>query len=73
MPRQFAPPAPMVAPVSGDMEQRLAGIAVAISKKADATTQPIYSGVGLIAPNGTVYMLTVDDSGTLTTAAVTPT
>lgn len=72
MPRQFQPPAPFIAPASGDLDLRLAQVAQAINKKADATTQPVFSGVGFIAPNGTVYMLTVDNAGNFRSEVVTP-
>ena len=64
------PPAPFVAPVSGDIVQRLSQVAEAINKKADVTAEPTYSAVLLVASNGSVWRLTVDSAGALHTASV---
>jgi hypothetical protein len=65
-----APPAPFVAPASGPIDQRLAQLATAISKKADVTTQPVYNSVILMAPGGAAWRLAVDDAGALAVTAV---
>lgn len=62
------PPAPVVAPLTGDIDQRLAQIAQAIS--ARSVPEPTYSAVGLIAPDGSTWRLTVDATGALHTARV---
>jgi hypothetical protein len=66
----YAPVAPFTAPFSGSDDQKFAMVAEAISRKADATTQPTYSAVLLIAPNGSAWRLSVDNTGALSTAAV---
>jgi hypothetical protein len=67
----YAPPAPFIAPFSGTDDQKFAMLADAISHKADQTAEPVYSAVMLIAPNGSVWRLTVDATGAISTAAVT--
>ena len=62
-------PAPFIAPVSGDIDQRLAQIAAAINQKADRNT-PSFIWIKLISPNGTAYAVSVDDNGALHTTAV---
>jgi hypothetical protein len=52
------------------MDQRLAMVADALSRKADATSIPTYNAVMLIAPNGSAWRLSVDNTGALSTAAV---
>jgi hypothetical protein len=66
----YAPVAPFVAPFSGDIDQRLSMIADALSRKADTTSIPTYSAVLLIAPNGSAWQLSVDNTGALSTSAV---
>lgn len=63
-------PAPFIAPYSGDADQRLALIADALSRKADATSIPTYSAVMLIASDGSTWRLSVDATGALSTSAV---
>jgi hypothetical protein len=63
-------PAPFVAPVSGDINQRLAQVAQAINRKADATTVPSFSAIILRAPNGASWQLSVDNAGALSTAVL---
>ena len=68
MPRPgLSPPAPFIAPMSGDIDQKLQAMAGAINKKADITSVPTYAHIHLIAPNGAVWMLSVDDTGALST------
>jgi hypothetical protein len=66
----YAPAAPFIAPYSGDLDQRLALLADALSRKADTTSIPTYSAVMLIAPDGSAWRLSVDATGALSTAAV---
>lgn len=61
-----SPPAPFVAPVTGDLEQRLSQVAGAINRKADITSTPTYSSIHLIAPDRSVWMVSVTTTGTLT-------
>jgi len=60
-----SPPAPFIAPVTGAMEERLAQMAQAINRKADITSVPTYNGIHLIAPNGSTWMVSVSNTGTL--------
>ena len=62
-------PAPFIAPVSGDLNQRLAQVADAINRKADSNT-PKFAWIGLTSPNGTTYAVSVDDGGNLHTTQV---
>jgi len=71
MPRMFAPPAPLVVPQGGDIDSRLSILADAISHKADATSVPVYTRVRLIAPDGSVWAVSVDATGALQTEVVT--
>lgn len=71
MARPYHPPAPFAAPVGGTLEQRLAGIAAELNKKADAGVQgPAFHFLALIAPDGGTWNLTVDDVGALHTELV---
>ena len=62
-------PAPFVAPVSGNIDQRLAQIADALNQKADRNT-PVFYWVRLVSPSGALFALSVDDLGNLHTTAV---
>ena len=64
------PVAPFIAPVSGDLEQRMAQVAQAINRKADVTSEPTYAAVVLLAPDGGAWRVTVDDTGALSTVSV---
>ncbi|HEY2417531.1 MAG TPA: hypothetical protein VGH84_06400 [Steroidobacteraceae bacterium] len=64
-------PAPFIAPYDGELNQRLAIIAQAISQKADITTEPVYAAVMLIAPDGSTWRLSVATGGALSTVQVT--
>jgi hypothetical protein len=64
------PPAPVIAPISGTIEQRLQQLADAISRKQDRASEPVYASVLLLAPNGAAWRLSVDNTGVLSTAAV---
>ena len=64
-------PQPILTPSAGTADQRLSQLALAISRKADVTSEPTYNAVRLIASDGTVWQLTVDPTGTLHTEQVT--
>jgi hypothetical protein len=71
MARPYHPPAPFTAPVTGSLDQRLAGIAAAINRKADAGLQgPAFHFLALIAPDGSTWRVLVDDTGALSTEVV---
>lgn len=65
------PAAPFQAPTSGDIDQRLAIMAAEINKKANSgIAGPAYQFLGLIAPDGSSWRLTIDDAGVLHTERV---
>ena len=66
----YRPPAPFSPAMTGSPRDQLRQIADAISRKADATLEPAYTAVLLIAPNGTTYRVAVDDAGALSTVVV---
>jgi hypothetical protein len=66
----FAPPAPFVAPFAGSIDERLAIIAAALNRKADAVSVPVYTAVVLLATDGSQWRLTVDTGGSLRTQQV---
>ena len=69
MPRPgVSPPAPFVVPMGGDPEQQMTAIQQAINRKADITSIPTYASIHLIAPNGSVWMLSIDNTGAISTA-----
>jgi len=71
MTRPYHPPAPFTAPVSGNLEQRLAAIADALNRKQDAGgTSTAFPFIGMVSPNGTTWRLSVDDAGTVVTEMV---
>ena len=60
------PPAPYSPQLtSNNPSELLRQIGDALSRKADATTEPVYTAVLLIAPGGTTWRVTVDDAGAL--------
>ena len=59
------PAAPFVAPVSGDINQRLAQMADAINRKADANSASVFPFIGLTSPDGTTWKVSIDDTGAL--------
>ena len=65
------PPAPTSTPSSGSLNQRLAQLAVAVSRKADMTSVPVYQAIRLVAADGSTWQITVDPGGGLHTEAVT--
>lgn len=69
MPR---PAAPFVPAITGnaDLDQILTQVAQATNAKADSNANAIFMGIGLRSPDGTVWRVSVDDTGTLRTEAV---
>jgi hypothetical protein len=65
VPRPHAPPGPFIAPIGGDLNQRLSQVAQAINRKADATTTPSFAAINLTATNGSTWQLTVSAAGAL--------
>ena len=65
-----APPAPFVAPIDGDINQRLAIVAGAINRKADAVSTPTFASIQLVSPDGSTWMVSVSDTGVLTTTVM---
>jgi hypothetical protein len=62
------PVSPFIAPTGGDLDQKLAMIATAINKKADAgLAGPSFHFIALIAPDGTTWRVEVDSTGALLT------
>ena len=64
------PAAPFVAPLSGDINQRLSQVADALNRKADANGASVFPFIGLSSPDGTTWKLSIDNAGTLSTEAV---
>lgn len=64
------PPQPLVPALTGSPDQRMTQLAQAISRKADATSEPVYSAVHLIAPGGAVWRVAVSDAGALAITVV---
>jgi hypothetical protein len=64
----YQPPGRFPAQLTGSVPDQLRQIADALSRKANVTSEPVYSAVMLIAPGGAVFRLTVDDTGALATA-----
>ena len=71
MPRPYHPAAPFSAPTAGSIDERLAVMAAAISRKQDQGIQgTAQQFMALISPNGTVYRIEIDDAGALHTTVV---
>jgi hypothetical protein len=70
MPTLRHAPAPFTAPTSGDLEQRLAQIAEALNGKASATTPPAWPFIGLRSADGTMWKISVDNTGAIHSEAV---
>jgi hypothetical protein len=66
----YRPPQPLVPALTGSLDQRVAQLAQAISKKADVTAEPVYSAVHLIAPGGAVWRVMISDAGALQISVV---
>lgn len=66
------PAAPFTAPTSGDLTQRLAIVAQAINRKADASTgePPTFHSFILVDPTGQNWQVSISNTGTLVTAVV---
>jgi len=64
-------PAPTPTPAGGTLDQRFAQLALAVSRKADVTSEPAYSAVLLTASDGSTWRVSVDPTGALVTAVVT--
>ena len=64
------PAAPFIAPFSGDMDQRLAMIASEVSRKATLGSEPVFAALLLQSPNGSLWRITVSDSGAMHTDQV---
>ena len=71
MPRPYHPAAPFQAPVSGSIDQRLADMAAAINRKADAgLANTAVHFIGMIDDTGQTWRLSVDSAGVLHTELV---
>jgi len=70
--RRAFPPAPFVAPVGGDIDQRLAQIVDVINTKASSTAEPIFSAVLFRATDGSTWRMRVSPTGTLLLDPVVP-
>lgn len=64
------PAQPFTPGLGGSVAQQLAALADAISKKADTTSEPVYSAVNLISPGGTVFRVSVSNTGALQSTVV---
>jgi hypothetical protein len=64
------PPAPFSPQLSGNINDQMRRVADAISAKADATLEPVYTAVQLIAPDGSTWRISVDTAGVLTSTLV---
>ena len=64
------PAAPFVAPLSGDINQRLAQVADALNRKADANGATVFPFIGLSAPDGSTWKISVTAAGVLQTEQV---
>lgn len=66
MPRPYHPAPPFTAPTNGSLDERLAVMAAAISRKQDqgiqGTAQPF---LAIIAPDGGVWRIEIDNAGAL--------
>jgi hypothetical protein len=64
------PPAPFPPQLTGDPRDQMRQLADALSHKADLTSEPTYSAVLLIAPDRSVWRVSVDSGGALSTTVV---
>jgi len=64
------PPAPFSPALTGSPRDQMRQIADALSRKSDATLEPVYTAVLLIAPGGATYRVSVDDAGALSAVVV---
>lgn len=65
------PPAPTPVPLIGTLDQRLGALAEAISRKPDATLEPTYAALLMMAPDGSTWRVTMTATGSLQTSKVT--
>ena len=71
MARPYHPAPPYTAPLSGDLDQRLADMAAAISRKQDQGIQgTAQQFLALIAPDGSTWRIEISAAGVLTTTLV---
>jgi len=71
MPRPYHPAPPFSAPTAGSIDERLAVMAAAISRKQDQGIQgTAQQFMALISPNGTTYRIEIDDAGVMHTTVV---
>ena len=69
--RPYHPPPPFQAPVSGDIDQRLAAIATELNRKQDAgVANTAFPFIGMLDDTGQTWRLTVDAAGVLHTELV---
>lgn len=66
----YHPVPPASVPLTGSLEQRVRLLTDLVSRKADATTQPMFDSVLLHAPGGAVWRVSVDDAGALVATVV---
>jgi hypothetical protein len=64
------PPAPISSALTGSPQDQMRQIADAISRKADATLEPTYTAILLLAPGGATYRVGINDAGGLVVTAV---
>ena len=65
------PPVPFTVPTGGDIEQRLSAIAEELNRKANAgLAGPAYAFVGMIAPDGSTWRVSINNTGTIITQQV---
>ena len=65
------PPAPFTVPEGGDLDQRLAAIATELNRKANAgLAAPASAFIGLVAPDGATWRISVNNTGTIVTEQV---
>ncbi len=65
------PVPPFTAPMVGTIDERLAAVAAAINRKADAGVQnAAYHFIALIDPSGQTWRVSVSNTGTLVTELV---
>lgn len=66
------PAAPFVAPVAGTIDQKLAQVAAAINRKADATAVPTFRAIQFNTMNGETWRFYIDSGGAVRIEQVVP-
>jgi hypothetical protein len=66
------PAAPFVAPISGELDQKLAQVAAAINRKADVTAVPTFSAIMFATSNGETWRFYIDVGGAVRIEQVIP-